>query len=325
MHANDASRIIGVIDNRVRKLTGSEAGVETTWGEVVGISADGRLASAYLYGETEFASENFRIPGTLAVSVGDRVKVAWDKRGDRWVAEVANLSAAKKIEIDPNTGTIKVGDGTARPAILIADSSGAVVGVHDHDADYSDIAHNHDADYEAAGAVTTHEAAGDPHPGYAADGHNHDATYVPLAFGKIRYTRTGTTGGQTISNNTETVAVYPEVVRDDDNGDFTYNTSTGEVTIFAEGWYRVDGGFLWNSSTSNEEMQVQVNLNGANMGSQRHGDPSGTTTSQQVSVLIYCVTSDVVDISVRQGTGTSLGQNTAGDATRNYIAVERLT
>lgn len=161
MHANDATRIISVIDSRVRKLTGSEAGVETTWGEVIGVSDDGRLASAYLYGETEFASEGFRIPGTLMVAIGDRVKVAWDKRGDRWVTEVANLSASKKIEIDPNAGTIKVGDGTARPSILIADSSGAVVGVHDHDADYADIAHNHDADYEASGAVAAHETDGE--------------------------------------------------------------------------------------------------------------------------------------------------------------------
>lgn len=37
------------------------------------------------------------------------------------------------------------------------------------DARYSLLGHDHDADYEPLGAVAAHEAAGDPHPGYATD------------------------------------------------------------------------------------------------------------------------------------------------------------
>ena len=48
MDANDATRIIGVVDRRIQKHTGSMAQTETTWGEVCGISADGKFASAYL-------------------------------------------------------------------------------------------------------------------------------------------------------------------------------------------------------------------------------------------------------------------------------------
>lgn len=176
MNSNDAGRIQRVIDKRIERATKNGATVETTWGEVCGISADGKYVSAYLYGETDIASEDFRLPSSLAVSIGDKVKVAWDGRGERWVYDVGIPSASKKIEIDPITGTIKVGDGTARPSILIADSSGAVVGTHDHDADYSALAHNHDADYS--------DVAHDHDSDYSLLGHTHD---VLAGFGRLRF------------------------------------------------------------------------------------------------------------------------------------------
>lgn len=152
---------MAVVDKRIQRHIRSEAQVETTWATVCGISADGLYASAYLYGETEYPSNGFRIPRSLSVSVGDSVKVAWDPRGYRWIEDVAISTPYKKIEIDPNTGTIKTGDGTARPSLLIADSSGVVVGVHNHDADYADIAHDHDADYadQSHGATHLHDGS----------------------------------------------------------------------------------------------------------------------------------------------------------------------
>lgn len=126
MELNDATRVVSVIDQRIQKLTRSEAQVETTWGEVVGISADGMFASAYLYGDTD-VSEGFRIPGTLALSVGDKVKVAWDARGDRWVVESAASGDYKKVAINPSTGQLLMGDGTAPPTEFSGIPSGVIV------------------------------------------------------------------------------------------------------------------------------------------------------------------------------------------------------
>ena len=145
MDMNDASRVISVIDNRIAKFTGTEARTTTTWAQVAGVSDDGKLASAYLYGDTEVASMDFRIPGSLAVSVGDRVKVAWNAGGERWIYDVAVASQYKKVSINPNTGEILTGDGTAPPT---------------------------PASFGAA-EVAAHEAEADPHPQYAVDGHGH--------------------------------------------------------------------------------------------------------------------------------------------------------
>lgn len=327
MQPNDGSRIIGVIDRRVRKLTGSEAGVETTWGEVCDVSADGRFASAYLYGETVYPSENFRIPGSLMVTVGDRVKVAWDARGDRWVTEVANLSAYKKIEVDANAGTIKVGDGTARPTILIADSSGAVVGTHDHDADYAALVHNHDADYsdivhdhdaDYSGISHNHDAS------YSATGHEHDADYAPLLRSFARYERA--TSSQSISNNSETTAIYNETV---DNGvtnsDWSYDTSTGIWTINNSGWYFISAGWLWSASTGGGNRQLSIQI----AGTQRAADRKAVTTASQtvaqnVSTLFYIEATETMQIRLRQESGAALGNNTGADSQRTYVAVARL-
>lgn len=158
MQNNDATRIIGVIDNRIEKKVKALGTTETTWGEVCEVSADGKFASAYLYGDEVNPSAGFRIPGSLAVSVGDIVKVAWDGRGERWVYDVALASEYKKVSINPNTGEILVGDGTAPPAPM-------------------------SFDYEPLGTVAAHEAAADPHPQYHKDGDTVQAPSIELTGG----------------------------------------------------------------------------------------------------------------------------------------------
>lgn len=150
MQDNDASRIIAVVDNRIKRNTGSMAKTETTWGEVCAVSADGKYASAYLYGDTENASEDFRVPMDLAVNVGDSVKVAWNDRGERWVYDLAIPTAYKKLAINPVTGEILTGDGTVPPQPVALGASYEPLGA-------------------AAAAVGGHEGASNPHPGYATD------------------------------------------------------------------------------------------------------------------------------------------------------------
>lgn len=130
MNTNDASRIISVIDKRIEKHVGSEGRTDATWGEVCGISEDGKYVSAYLFGDTETPSRDFRLPSHLAVSVGDKVKVGWNVRGERVVFDVAIASDYPKLKLNPNTGEILTGDGVAPPQPL---DLGA--GVEEHEAD----------------------------------------------------------------------------------------------------------------------------------------------------------------------------------------------
>ena len=59
--------------------------------------------------------------------MGDKVKVAWDGRGDRWVADVSISTAHKKVAINPNSGEILTGDGTAAPTEFAPVPSGAIL------------------------------------------------------------------------------------------------------------------------------------------------------------------------------------------------------
>jgi microcystin-dependent protein len=127
---SDASRIIDVIDGRIKKLSRSSSMVETTWGEIASIAADGKTAGAYLYGETDgaYISGGFRVPETMYVTLGDKVRVAMDyATGDRWIEEINVPSAYKKLAFSPTDGTILTGDGTVPPTAFSGTPSGAVM------------------------------------------------------------------------------------------------------------------------------------------------------------------------------------------------------
>lgn len=93
-----------------------------------------------LFGDAE-ASGGFWIENGLSPQVGDPVRVAIDKRGNRWIDAVINDSTSTfpKMEIDPRNGEIRLGNGTVAPAVVTTQPDL----IHDHDADYSDILHNH--------------------------------------------------------------------------------------------------------------------------------------------------------------------------------------
>jgi len=114
-----AQRIVTVIDGRIERDVRSGARVEQTWGTVAGLSGNGMLASVYLYGEDTNASEGFRVRLTDKLSIGDKVMVSTDARGDRWVTERYSTTAYRKVEIDMATGDILTGDGTAPPTARV--------------------------------------------------------------------------------------------------------------------------------------------------------------------------------------------------------------
>jgi hypothetical protein len=129
MQLNDATRIIDIIDQRIRKATASESRVETTWGTVAAVSPYGRYVDLYLYGQSApYTSDYFRLPNGLAVDVGDSVKAAIDReRGDRWVEEVHTFDAYNKVEFDIVDGHIRFGSGTAAPDLLLYRAGAALL------------------------------------------------------------------------------------------------------------------------------------------------------------------------------------------------------
>lgn len=133
MELNDASRIIDVIDQRIRRLTQSESRVETTWGTVAALDATGRYADLYLYGQSSpYASAYFRLPNGLSVNVGDSVKAAIDKeRDDRWVEEVHAFSSYNKVEFDVVNGVVRFGSGAAAADVNLYRDSANVLRTDD--------------------------------------------------------------------------------------------------------------------------------------------------------------------------------------------------
>lgn len=128
---SDATRIISALDARADRKNKDGALVSTTWGTVGAVDAANKFASAYLYGETDgaYMSEGFRIPETMYLSVGDKVKVAMNyATGDRWIAEV-NFppTTYKKVAFNVGTGEILQGDGTVPPTAASGVPSGTLV------------------------------------------------------------------------------------------------------------------------------------------------------------------------------------------------------
>lgn len=133
MQLNDATRIIDVIDQRIAKNTASNARVETTWGTVAAVSADGRYADLYLYGQSApYTSDYFRLPNGLSVNVGNSVKAAIDReRGDRWIEEVHAFPTYNRVEFDIVDGEVRLGSGTAATDVRLYRSSTKTLTIDD--------------------------------------------------------------------------------------------------------------------------------------------------------------------------------------------------
>lgn len=115
---NDATRLLGVINNLVEQKTKSGAHIEVTYGQVFQLS--GSMASVYLAGSRELAladsgvpepSEDFRVPAWMGLAASDYVRVSMDARGHRWIDEQLPTTAVGKVRINSASGVIEFGDG----------------------------------------------------------------------------------------------------------------------------------------------------------------------------------------------------------------------
>lgn len=109
--------------------------------------------------------------------------------GLKWAAAPGSGGGASVGNATPLAlGTASAGDdATASREDHVHPTTGLALSGHNHDAAYATTGHNHSGVYETAGAVSTHEAASDPHAQYLTEtaasstysttGHNHNGAY----------------------------------------------------------------------------------------------------------------------------------------------------
>jgi hypothetical protein len=109
--------------------------------------------------------------------------------GLKWAAAPGSGGGASVGNATPLAlGTASAGsDAEASREDHVHPTTGLALSGHDHDATYATTGHNHSGVYETAGAVSTHEAASDPHAQYLTEtaasstysttGHNHNGAY----------------------------------------------------------------------------------------------------------------------------------------------------
>jgi hypothetical protein len=113
MSKANAQRTINVIKRTIEKNTGNAANYRYLPAKVV--DSGSQFISAYVAGETEYASEDIRVPAGAYVSSGDYIIVGFSGEGKSWISEILPTDDYSKLIIDPNAAQIKIGDGTYEP------------------------------------------------------------------------------------------------------------------------------------------------------------------------------------------------------------------
>lgn len=123
MPHREAQGVINVVRQAVQQGTRSGAKIDYAYGEIA--VSSGYLVSAYLNGNYEAASEDFRVPAHLHVNAGDYCLFAMDHaNGGKWIVEVLPNSLYSKLSIDVNEGVLYLGDGTSGGSPIIPGEGG---------------------------------------------------------------------------------------------------------------------------------------------------------------------------------------------------------
>jgi hypothetical protein len=131
MGLNDATRVLGVIDQRIEQNTGSN--ITQTYGQIASVS--GSEASVWLAGSRELAAitgeisdpmDGVRIPAWMVVHVDDYCRIALVADGGSWIEEIIPRAPYARMAIDITEGQIQLGSGLTPP---MSGSEGQVMSV----------------------------------------------------------------------------------------------------------------------------------------------------------------------------------------------------
>src|SRR5687768_9251866 len=122
---NDAYRVIkNVVDERIAAITRSGAGVDITWGTVAALTSPYEC-SVYIHGNSE-PSYGFRLENGVVPNVLDPVRVAIDKRGNRWVEGILNPPDGGLVDVRNKSitglsgGTIVAAETDGTPSATVS-------------------------------------------------------------------------------------------------------------------------------------------------------------------------------------------------------------
>lgn len=134
-------------------------------------------------------------------------------------------------------------------------------------------------------------------------------TYNGSAFEKLgdaeeMFFHAKRTTNQSIANNTQVTVVCGTVVTN--KGGWTYNTSTGALTIPEDGVYTITGQAVWDfNNTSFREMWININGNRTNIAPTLFPTNSGSAPAQSFTYRTELDAGDVVKIDVKHAIGSA--------------------
>lgn len=133
------------------------------------------------------------------------------------------------------------------------------------------------------------------------------------SFSAIRVERISSTFS--ITNGADTVVLYNSIIREDDAAArFSYATGTGLLTIATAGWYCIQGGVRWSSSSTGERI-VYIEAGGGPVASSRQD--ASNNSDNTVGTTIYLAAAATVALRV---VGTTTGLSIANDP-RSFLSV----
>lgn len=250
-------------------------------------------------GTTDVAHDNGAVMGVYVVAqhftdLNDRV--------DAQVAEVDHTKVAHDaLALDHGSLTGLADDDHAQY------HNSARHDAHDHSVAAASIAsadladHNkltHDALAIDHGSLTG--LADDDHTQYLNDSRHNNA------HGSGRWER-GTTN-QTVATGTVTDVIYNSGSHESDaDNDFTYNATTGVITVNNAGVYRLEAGALWTSNSTGYR-RLLVERNGTETVAEATGNAvSGAQHSQALSTTLTLTATDTLKARAFQNSGGDLG------------------
>lgn len=137
------------------------------------------------------------------------------------------------------------------------------------------------------------------------------SAWVPVGdAGNINF-RAQRSSNQSIASGSATTVICPTV---EYNNGFTYNTSTGVLTIPSDGVYNITGRSMWDFSNLSYR-ELYLNVNNGSRSWLMQGWPltsdSGSSPAQSFSTDVELGSGDTVRLQVKQGRGSALNMTDA--------------
>lgn len=311
----DAQRLISIIDQRIEERLRNE---RPRFGVVAAVDSAKALCSAYLMGETVYASPYIRYPNYLKPEVGDNVMVVASPTGERRLVDIFKTAGASFGQITAafvmaGTPLYLRRTSASNPALEAQDDAGvlnfrierdgSLVWANPSTGSTDTVLERAAASVLALGSDDSLRFGGDTDLSRVADG--------VLSIDGVRIDRPPAiraeraTTNQSISNNTATTVIYNSIIREDDeDAALSLNTSTGVITIATAGWYFVAASARFAANTTGSR-HIFISHNGTTI-ARNASEADSAQWYVAVPTLQYFAASDTIEIQVSQDSGGSL-------------------